>query len=386
MILTKYAKPKNVRLPGAEKEQVEMPRFDRNADILPGKVLVSFASGAKVDVKILVSDRVKRSQIRLEEGFELIVPKGYAFKMLQSDLDYFRPWIEKTWFESLNHTVVDTKEIQQSDSKVELTEIPSALDHLLPNGKQVKIKVRVSTRLKKGRTSIDRDGSFTLEIPTGLSRRDFLFILKQALPWINQTGLHHSELLEKDMDLPEQIHLPLLGEAKKVLYFNDPSLSEIAYQKPLDTFPIVVNWPDGLKVSVLLQNDCISVFGKLEQNQICFQALSRWCRKVAEVLLPPYIMKLAQQEGFPLQSVAIRNQKSRWASCTSKQKINMNWLAIFLDLGHLEHLCWHELCHLRYMNHGREFHLELQRFSPKADEYEKSLDLAWRNLPQWIQQ
>ena len=49
----------------------------------------------------------------------------------------------------------------------------------------------------------------------------------------------------------------------------------------------------------------------------------------------------------------------------------------------LEHLCWHELCHLRQMNHSPAFRAELARFSPHWPDMEKALTRAWRELPWW---
>lgn len=49
----------------------------------------------------------------------------------------------------------------------------------------------------------------------------------------------------------------------------------------------------------------------------------------------------------------------------------------------LEHLCWHELCHLRQMNHSPAYRAELARFSPHWPDMEKELNRAWRDLPWW---
>lgn len=64
-------------------------------------------------------------------------------------------------------------------------------------------------------------------------------------------------------------------------------------------------------------------------------------------------------------------------------RISLNWRALLLPLPLLEHLCWHELCHLRHMNHSPAYRAELARYSPDWPECEKALDRAWRSLPWW---
>ena len=56
--------------------------------------------------------------------------------------------------------------------------------------------------------------------------------------------------------------------------------------------------------------------------------------------------------------------------------INLNWRALLLPVPLLEHLCWHELCHLRQMNHSPAYRAELARFSPHWPDMEKELNRA----------
>lgn len=64
-------------------------------------------------------------------------------------------------------------------------------------------------------------------------------------------------------------------------------------------------------------------------------------------------------------------------------RISLNWRAALLPLPLLEHLCWHELCHLRHMDHSPAYRAELSRYSPHWPEQEKALNDAWRDLPWW---
>jgi predicted metal-dependent hydrolase len=59
--------------------------------------------------------------------------------------------------------------------------------------------------------------------------------------------------------------------------------------------------------------------------------------------------------GFSFGRVAIRDQRSRWGSCSSRGNLNFNYRVLFLPEHLLDLVIVHELCHLREMNHSADF-------------------------------
>lgn len=71
---------------------------------------------------------------------------------------------------------------------------------------------------------------------------------------------------------------------------------------------------------------------------------------------------------FP-KKVTIREQKTRWGSCSSKGNINLNWKLIMASLEVLDYVIVHELCHMIAMNHSEEFWKLVGVYSPQYKNY-----------------
>ena len=87
-------------------------------------------------------------------------------------------------------------------------------------------------------------------------------------------------------------------------------------------------------------------------------------RKEAKATLPPRLATLAAQHGFVYNKVFIKNNVSNWGSCSSLKNINLNLRLVTLPQELQDYVMLHELCHLKYLNHGKEFHALLESVCP----------------------
>ena len=87
-------------------------------------------------------------------------------------------------------------------------------------------------------------------------------------------------------------------------------------------------------------------------------------RAEAEEYLPQRLSELSRQTGLEYNKVRIKHNVSNWGSCSSKKNINLNLNIMRLPPELQDYVMLHELCHLRHMNHGPEFHALLESLCP----------------------
>jgi hypothetical protein len=59
--------------------------------------------------------------------------------------------------------------------------------------------------------------------------------------------------------------------------------------------------------------------------------------------------------NFEYNKIAIRNQKTRWGSCSSQKNINYNYRIVKLPKDMADYIIVHEMCHLKELNHSQSF-------------------------------
>jgi predicted metal-dependent hydrolase len=87
-------------------------------------------------------------------------------------------------------------------------------------------------------------------------------------------------------------------------------------------------------------------------------------RELAARLLPARLLELARVHGFTVAAVSVRNQRTRWGSCSPSGRISLNWRLIQAPPAVCDYVLLHELTHLRHPNHSARFWRELARLCP----------------------
>jgi len=100
----------------------------------------------------------------------------------------------------------------------------------------------------------------------------------------------------------------------------------------------------------------------------------------ARCILVARLAQLAQQHGFVYNRVFVRNQRTRWGSCSRQNNINLNINLVRLPEALRDYTILHELVHTRIKNHGPLFWEELARVIPDARTLDRELNRYWMVL------
>lgn len=107
--------------------------------------------------------------------------------------------------------------------------------------------------------------------------------------------------------------------------------------------------------SVLLNNDKLIISKPLSYNRNVDEIYERWLFEQAENYIPKRVNYIAKQFNFEFNKIKIKNQKTRWGSCSSKKNLSFNYRLISFDKKVIDYVIIHELCHLKEMNHSKDF-------------------------------
>jgi predicted metal-dependent hydrolase len=92
--------------------------------------------------------------------------------------------------------------------------------------------------------------------------------------------------------------------------------------------------------------------------------IERHLRALAKKELRAQTLAFAAQHQLTVQRVTVRNQRSRWGSCSSRGVISLNWRLVQTPPFVRDYIILHELMHLRQMNHSARFWNEVERVCP----------------------
>jgi hypothetical protein len=102
-------------------------------------------------------------------------------------------------------------------------------------------------------------------------------------------------------------------------------------------------------------------------------ALERWYRRLARSEVADRLDDACAQAGSTYTRLTIRGQRTRWASCSRSGAMSFNWRLLLAPAPVLDYVVWHEVCHLRVMDHSTRFWSLLARYCPDYPEHQRWL-------------
>ena len=110
------------------------------------------------------------------------------------------------------------------------------------------------------------------------------------------------------------------------------------------------------------------------------EAEQRLYRDKARDIFEQKVSYYARMMGVSYGRIAIRDQKTRWGSCSGEGNLNFNWRLIFAPAGVLDYVVVHELAHRKEMNHSPRFWKVVEDTMPEYRKYQKWLKENGRGL------
>ena len=222
-------------------------------------------------------------------------------------------------------------------------------------GREIRYDVRESQRAKRISIRCDISGRFEIVYPRGRRPWSPREILESRQSWVLRTQ-QKMEQKRSDNGLPRRYTdgacLPYLGGNLRVKLVANSVNATTAHL--LDD-ELVVSLPQSL----------------LADERAVKTIVMDLYRSQAKFYLPRRTSLLAAQHGFAYNRVSIRNQKTRWGSCSIRGNLNFNMRLMMAPPGAIDSVIIHELCHLRVLNHSPDFWKLVYELCPDYDEWKR---------------
>lgn len=182
--------------------------------------------------------------------------------------------------------------------------------------------------------------------PRRTSRRTMEQFVRERRPWIEQSlnDLHRRRKQQLANLRYDEGYILLRGHWKPV---------EVRIVKA------------GGAKAVLRETDTTVVLSSREKpRHITVHELQQFYRRIAKNELKLRCRQLADEMGSAINRVYVRNQQTKWGSCSSKRNVSLNWRLVKCPEAVRDYLIIHELCHLKEMNHSKAFWSLVEQHMP----------------------
>lgn len=217
---------------------------------------------------------------------------------------------------------------------------------LAPAAKPDVVYVR-SPQAKRYRLTLRRDGTAVATIPVRGSEREAVRFVEQHRDWLERARARQAKR-------PRAAEIWTIGT--HVLWRGEMTEVRIA--------------AEGEKPQVCVAADVFRV--RTLEGDLRATLEAHFARR-ARIELPARTWELAAETGVEVKQVTVRNQRSRWGSCSTGGTVSLNWRLVQTPDSVRDYIILHELMHLREMNHSPRFWARVEEVCP-----------WWRDAEVWL--
>ena len=207
-----------------------------------------------------------------------------------------------------------------------------------------------SAKARGYRLTLKRDGTAVATIPLRGSEREAKRFVEQQQAWLERAR-------ERQRRRPRGAEVWTVG-------------THVLWRGELTEVRIATSAAGATKPQVCLAAD---VFRVAQLDGDLRPTLESHFIRRAKVELPARTWELSAVTGVDVKQVVVRNQRSRWGSCSANGTISLNWRLVQTPEFVRDYIIYHELMHLREMNHSARFWARVEEVCP-----------GWREAEHWI--
>jgi predicted metal-dependent hydrolase len=184
--------------------------------------------------------------------------------------------------------------------------------------------VRRSDRARRVRVTVDPSRGVEVVLPHRAAHRDAAAAIRELRPWIERR-LRETER-QREAVASRGNTLPYLGTTLTLV--PQTGRSRVVLR---DHTLLTPDGPDRLA------------------------AIERWYRRMARAELEPRVQEACAALGVSYTKLTVRGQRTRWGSCSRTGALSFNWRLLLAPAEVLDYVVWHEVCHLRALDHSPRF-------------------------------
>jgi predicted metal-dependent hydrolase len=213
--------------------------------------------------------------------------------------------------------------------------------------------VRRSERARHARIVVDA-GGVEVVVPRRMALRHVEPFVREKRRWIERTlrKLREAERDAPGVALADGGSVPYLGETLALHVRVEPGRKRAHVKRRGGELHVAVasGGPAALRA-----------------------ALEPWYRARARAEVATRLDRATARTGTRYETLSIRGQRTRWASCSSKGTMSFNWRLLLAPAEILDYVVEHEVAHLEVLDHSRRFWSLLERRCPAYRERERWL-------------
>ena len=199
--------------------------------------------------------------------------------------------------------------------------------------------LRIGEKAKRVRFQVSAEKGLEIVVPKRFSPSRVPSLVQKNSQWIErafQKAKAFQGLIGPmaDWQMPEQIRSLALNLTWRVLACREDMKSVVVRETSPTT---------------------LVMRGATNDVDACQTALKEWLTDKAEERLIPWLKRISDEIGLSYSAVSIRQQQTRWGSCSSRRLISLNARLLFLPPELVTYVLVHELCHAKHLNHSPRF-------------------------------